>query len=51
MHKRAISVPLVLTISRKEGALVLVISIPVPFKTPIIPLFLVLGSISNSGAA
>ena len=49
--KGPLAVPFVLTISRKEGDLVLVISIPVPFKTPMIPLFRLLGSISNSGAA
>ena len=46
-----LGIPLAFTKSRSEGALVLVMSIPVPFNTPIIPLFFVLGSISNSGAA
>jgi hypothetical protein len=35
----------------KLGALVFVMSIPVPLILPIIPLFLEFGSISNSGAA
>ena len=49
--KGPLATPLGLTRSLKDGARVLVISIPVPFKTPMMPLFLVLGSISNSGAA
>jgi hypothetical protein len=44
-------VPSVLTKSLNDGALVFVTSMVVLPIVPIIPLFLVFGSISNSGAA